>query len=105
MIIFINEEIIPYCIYDSATNPNKISLSFLHSVLPLRSTQCWNFLTVYRGGKSSRNTVVVAARQATQAGGIDSLESILGLLRSFKIRALVFLEKNPGISREESWYF
>ena len=28
------------------------------------------------------------ARQATQAGGIDALESITGLLKSFKIRAL-----------------
>jgi hypothetical protein len=31
--------------------------------------------------------VVVPARQATKAGGIDSLESILGLLKSLKIRA------------------
>jgi hypothetical protein len=30
--------------------------------------------------------VVVTARQATQAGGIDSFESILGLLKSLKIR-------------------
>ncbi len=38
------------------------------------------------------------------ADEIDSLESILGIFRSSKIRALVFLEKNPGIYREESWY-
>jgi hypothetical protein len=31
--------------------------------------------------------VVVPACQPTQAGGIDSLESILGLLKSLKIRA------------------
>jgi hypothetical protein len=31
--------------------------------------------------------VVVPARQATQDGGIDSLEAIPGLLKSFKIRA------------------
>jgi len=30
----------------------------------------------------------VPARQATQPGGIGSLESILGLLKSLKIRAL-----------------
>jgi hypothetical protein len=34
------------------------------------------------------NRVVVPARQATQPGGIGFLESILGLLRSLKIRAL-----------------
>jgi hypothetical protein len=34
------------------------------------------------------NRVVVPARQATQPGGIGSLESILGLLKSLKIRAL-----------------
>ncbi len=37
----------------------------------------------------SRNRVVVPARQATQPGGFGSLESILGLLNSFKIRAPV----------------
>ncbi len=35
----------------------------------------------------SWNRVVVPARQATQPGGIGSLESILGLLKSLKIRA------------------
>jgi hypothetical protein len=35
----------------------------------------------------SRNRVFVPARQATQSGGIGSLESILGLLKSLKIRA------------------
>ncbi len=34
------------------------------------------------------NRVVVPARQSTQAGRIDSLELILGLLKTFKIRAL-----------------
>jgi hypothetical protein len=33
------------------------------------------------------NRVVIAARQATQAGRIGSLESILWLLKSLKIRA------------------
>ncbi len=35
-----------------------------------------------------RNRVVVPARQATQAGGIDTLESIPGLHKSLKIPAL-----------------
>ncbi len=38
--------------------------------------------------EQSRNRVVVPACQATQAGGNDSVESILGLLNSLKIRAL-----------------
>ncbi len=45
------------------------------------------------GRGPSRNSVVVPARQATQPGGIGSLESILGLIKSLKIRALVFLNK------------
>ncbi len=36
----------------------------------------------------ARNRVVVPARQATQVGGIGSLESILGLLKSLQIQAL-----------------
>jgi hypothetical protein len=40
-------------------------------------------------GTKYRNKVVVLARQATKAGGIDSLESILGLLMGLKIRALI----------------
>ncbi len=47
--------------------------------------QCWNFRTIYGGQEPSRNRIVVPARQATQAGGIDSLESIPGLLYSLKI--------------------
>jgi hypothetical protein len=39
-------------------------------------------------GGRNRVRVVVLARQATQPGGIVSLESILGLLKSLKIRAL-----------------
>jgi len=41
--------------------------------------------------KPSRDKVVVSTRQATQPGGIGSLESILGLLKSLKIRA----QNNP----------
>jgi hypothetical protein len=40
----------------------------------------------------SRNRAVVPARQATLAGGIDSLEPILELLKSLKIRALGSIE-------------
>jgi len=43
---------------------------------------------------------VVSARQATQPGGIGSLESILGLLKSLKIRAPDQTElsfKNGGV--------
>ncbi len=36
----------------------------------------------------SRNRLVVPARQVAQPGGIGSLESSLGLLKSLKIRAL-----------------
>jgi hypothetical protein len=42
----------------------------------------------YGGYEPSRNRVVVRARLATFAGGIDSLESITGFLKSFKIRDL-----------------
>ncbi len=35
-----------------------------------------------------RNRVIVPARQATKACGIDSLESIPTVLKRFKIRAL-----------------
>jgi hypothetical protein len=39
-------------------------------------------------GTEYRNRVVVPARQATSCGGIDSLESIPGLLKSLKILPL-----------------
>jgi hypothetical protein len=38
--------------------------------------------------------VIVPARQATQAGGIDSLESNLGLLERLQIRALLVNKKS-----------
>ncbi len=46
------------------------------------------FGTIYGGLEPSRNRVVVPARQAMQPFGIGSLESILGILKSLKIRAL-----------------
>ncbi len=48
-----------------------------------------NFRTIYRGYEPSRNRVVVLARQATKAGGINSLESNPRLLKSLKIPSLV----------------
>jgi hypothetical protein len=39
--------------------------------------------------------VAVPARQAAQSGGIGSLASILGLLKSLKIRALAGRYDNP----------
>jgi hypothetical protein len=49
--------------------------------------KCWNFRTIYEGWELSRNRVVIPARQAAKAGGIDSLESIApGLLKSLKNR-------------------
>jgi hypothetical protein len=43
---------------------------------------------LYGGEEPSRNRVVVPARQATYAGGIDSSKMILALLKNVKIRAL-----------------
>jgi hypothetical protein len=40
----------------------------------------------------ARNWIAVPARQATQPSGIGSLESILGLLKSFKIRAQNYIK-------------
>ncbi len=50
--------------------------------------QCWNFGTAYGSQELSRNRVVIPARQDTQACVIDSLESIPGLLKSFKMTSL-----------------
>jgi hypothetical protein len=47
-----------------------------------------DFLKNLWGLEPSRNRVVVLPCQATLAGGIDSLESILGLLKSLKIQAM-----------------
>ena len=43
---------------------------------------------LYGGQEPRRNRVVVPARQVTQPGGIGPLKSILGILKSLKIRAL-----------------
>ncbi len=43
---------------------------------------------IFKESMGARNRVIVPARQATQAGGIHSLESILGLHKRLKILAL-----------------
>ncbi len=45
------------------------------------------------------NRVVVPTRQATYADGIDSLESILGLIKSLKIRDQRLLYCNSCLRR------
>jgi hypothetical protein len=77
--------------------------SFLPTFPPAQSFQCWYFITIYYlwGLGDSRNRVVVPVRQATQAGGINTLESIPGLLTSLKIplqdriAGSVLLGRNP----------
>ncbi len=49
---------------------------------------CWIYNNLWGLGTESRNRVSLPARQATQPGGIGFLESIFGLLKSLKIRAL-----------------
>jgi hypothetical protein len=50
--------------------------------------QCWNFQTIYGArNKVGKGFSYRPAMQATQPGGIGSLESILGLLKILKIRA------------------
>jgi hypothetical protein len=46
------------------------------------------FLNNLWGLGTEKNRVVVPARQAAQSGGIDSMESIHGLLKSLKIQSL-----------------
>ncbi len=71
------------CKYDKIIHP--ILKGFLSFQWRKRRDQCWNFRTFYGGQEPSRNRVDEPARQATQAGGIDSLELIPGLLKSLKI--------------------
>jgi hypothetical protein len=65
---------------------NPIPTRFLAPIDCLKiPALCAGIIAQSMGGKEqSRNRVVVPARQATQAGGNDSLESILGLLKSLK---------------------
>ncbi len=58
-------------------------------------TLCWNFRTIYGGQEPSRNRVVVPARQVTQAGETDSLESVSGLIKSLNIPLLSFMQSRP----------
>jgi hypothetical protein len=48
---------------------------------------------------AAANRVVVPARQTTQPGGIGSWESILGFIKSLKIRALASWFDNPVPTR------
>ncbi len=69
--------------------------------------QCWNFLkNLWVLGTGNR--VVVPGRQATQSGGIGSLESVLGLLKSLKILALdktliITVSRIVQVSADGSW--
>ncbi len=68
----------------------------------LIQVQCWNFETIYGGQEPSRNRVVIPARQATQPGGIDSWESILGLLKSLKNRAQYQSLQSPDLDAKSA---
>jgi len=59
------------------------------------------FLNNLWGWEPSRNRVVVPAHQATQPGRMCSLESILVLLKSLKIRALYV----AGIDKASEGYY
>jgi hypothetical protein len=87
--------------------PSKFPFLFFNSVYcpSFEVNSVLEFINSMRVGK--RVGIGLSYRPSRQhmAGEIDSLESILGLFRSSKIWALVFLEKSSGISREESWYF
>jgi hypothetical protein len=61
---------------------------FLSALQVRPSLSVLKFFNNLWGASTSRNRVIVPARQATQPGGIGFLESILGLLKSLKIRAL-----------------
>ncbi len=56
-------------------------------------SQCWNFKTIYES--QNRNRVVVPAREATQAGGINTLESIPGLLKKI-LKTVLDVERGGG---------
>jgi hypothetical protein len=54
-------------------------------------------------GIKYRNKVIVPARQARWAGGIHSLDSILGLHERLKIRALGFTTWRSWFLGIDSW--
>ncbi len=72
---------------------NPISTKFLAPIKEDRARICRllkkprNLFPAWRAGTTT--LFVVPARQATQAGWIDSLESISGLYKRLQIRALV----------------
>jgi hypothetical protein len=65
-----------YCGLPPIVYTEASSATLTHT--PLHSSLCCNFLAIYRRQKPIRNRVLVPARQATKAGGIDSMESVLG---------------------------
>ncbi len=52
-------------------------------------------LELFLWGLERKRVVVAAARLAKQPGGIGSLESILGLLKGLKVRALAGRYETP----------
>ncbi len=75
---------------------------FLHSILIVQASMCSSFPCIARVCKpfkeprnqfpawrpGTTSLFVVPGRLATKAGGIESSESILGLLKRLQIRAL-----------------
>jgi hypothetical protein len=78
--------IVRYCYFIRALGgwlrKYKGDLTFIHF------RDLLEFLNNLWGARNRVGMVVVPARQATQPGGIGCLESIHGLLKSLKIRAL-----------------
>jgi hypothetical protein len=82
-----------HCIVSTSKNqtimPFQESAVYLHNYRYINGRDPVASAGIFKQSmEPSRNRVVVPARQATQRGGIGSLESILGLLKSLKIRPL-----------------
>jgi hypothetical protein len=73
--------------------------------IPLcRKMPSWNFWRVYGGSEPRRNRVIVPARQATEAGGIHSLESIPRLHKRLKNKNTGSGIKPRSLLRRWHWY-
>ncbi len=83
---------------ESAQARGKKDTRLVHAVLEFLNNLCGLY-------EPSRHRVVVPARQATQPGGIGSLESILGLLNSLKVRDLYLARSVQAIHVQEYMYF
>ncbi len=66
----------------------KASLSSILDTVYFGVVPGWDS-TIYIQCYGARNRVEIGSLGYTAAGGIDSLESVLGLLKSLKIRAQV----------------